>query len=62
MSQTSIIFAAGKQAEVLNVVLSDLLHGHPASANKLKEVLGHTPLQVGFPLQPHAPIPHPSLS
>lgn len=37
---------AGKQAEVLNVVLSDLLHGHPASANKLKEVLGHTPLQV----------------
>ena len=33
-------------------MLSDLLHGHPASANKLKEVLGHTPLQVSLMLYP----------
>lgn len=37
---------AGKQAEVLNVIVGDLLEGHPLSEKKLKEVLGHTPLQV----------------
>ncbi|KAK9835299.1 hypothetical protein WJX81_000183 [Elliptochloris bilobata] len=37
---------AGKQAEVLNVVLEDVLHAHPISEQRMKEVLGHTPLQV----------------
>lgn len=37
---------AGKQAEVLNIVMADLLEGHPISEKKMKEVLGHTPLQV----------------
>jgi acid phosphatase family membrane protein YuiD len=38
--------AAGKQAEVLNQVVNELLEGHPLSDVQLKEVLGHTPLQV----------------
>jgi acid phosphatase family membrane protein YuiD len=38
---------AGRQAEVLNAVLGELLDdGHALSSVKLKEVLGHTPLQV----------------
>ena len=36
----------GKQAEALNYVIGELLQGHPVSDVKLKEVLGHTPLQV----------------
>lgn len=31
---------------MLNQVIGELLEGHPVSAVKLKEVLGHTPLQV----------------
>ena len=37
---------AGKQAEVLNVLLSDVMASHPVSSRRLKEVLGHTPRQV----------------
>lgn len=37
---------AGTQAEVLNLVVQELLHKHAISQRKLKEVLGHTPLQV----------------
>lgn len=37
---------AGLQAELLNVVVGEVLEGHPMSARKLKEVLGHTPRQV----------------
>ena len=37
---------AGKQAEVLNIVIMEMLEGHPVRDVKLKEVLGHTPLQV----------------
>ncbi|CAM6127392.1 unnamed protein product [Calypogeia fissa] len=37
---------AGKQAEVLNLIVADLFQGHPVSERKLKELLGHTPLQV----------------
>lgn len=37
---------AGKQAEVLNKILADAFHGSPISETKLKEVLGHSPLQV----------------
>ncbi len=31
---------------MLNIVMADLLEGHPISEKKMKEVLGHTPLQV----------------
>ena len=31
---------------MLNQVVDELLEGHPVSDVKLKEVLGHTPLQV----------------
>ncbi|KAJ9171511.1 hypothetical protein P3X46_014870 [Hevea brasiliensis] len=37
---------AGMQAEVLNLIVEDLFQGHPISERKLKELLGHTPLQV----------------
>jgi acid phosphatase family membrane protein YuiD len=36
----------GKHAEVLNQVINELLEGHAVAKIKLKEVLGHTPLQV----------------
>ena len=32
--------------QVLNVVVAEMLQGHPVSEKKLKELLGHTPLQV----------------
>lgn len=37
---------AGMQAEVLNKIIEDLFQGHPISERKLKELLGHSPLQV----------------
>ncbi|KAK3278221.1 prolyl aminopeptidase [Cymbomonas tetramitiformis] len=38
---------AGKQAEVINKIVADLFQGHPHLDHKeLKEVLGHTPIQV----------------
>ena len=37
---------AGKQAEVLNRILDDMFKGQSISERKLKEVLGHSPLQV----------------
>jgi acid phosphatase family membrane protein YuiD len=39
---------AGKQAEVLNALVEDYFQGHPVSEQELKEVLGHTPLQVAM--------------
>jgi acid phosphatase family membrane protein YuiD len=33
--------------QVLNMIVEDLFQGHPVSEKKLKELLGHTPLQVG---------------
>lgn len=43
---TSVRYHAGVQAKVLNVVVEEMLQGHPVSEKKLKELLGHTPLQV----------------
>lgn len=43
---TNVRYHAGVQAEVLNVVVEEMLQGHPISDKKLKELLGHTPLQV----------------
>lgn len=38
---------AGRQAEVLNVVRNELLGGHPVAAfGELKELLGHTPMEI----------------
>ncbi|CAI7863592.1 unnamed protein product, partial [Closterium sp. NIES-54] len=42
---TNVRYHAGVQAEVLNVVVEEMLEGHPISEKKLKELLGHTPLQ-----------------
>eukprot|EP00884_Botryococcus_braunii_P004871 jgi/Botrbrau1/14385/Bobra.0014s0034.2 len=37
---------AGNQAKVLNILLTEIVEGHPISSQRLKEVLGHTPRQV----------------
>ena len=39
---------AGKQAEVLNALVEDYFQGHPVAEQELKEVLGHTPMQVAM--------------
>jgi acid phosphatase family membrane protein YuiD len=38
--------AAGKQAKVLNQILDDIYHGTHISQDKLKELIGHTPIEV----------------
>lgn len=44
---TGVRRAAGEQAKVLNHIVSDLFSGKPEySENALKELIGHTPLQV----------------
>lgn len=40
--------AAGNHAMVLNQIIEELFQGQPISDEKLKELLGHTPLQVFF--------------
>lgn len=37
---------AGFHAEKINLMITELLSGHPISEERLKEVLGHTPRQV----------------
>jgi len=37
---------AGFHAEKINLMVNELLTGHPVSEERLKEVLGHTPQQV----------------
>ena len=37
---------AGMHAERINVIFDELLHGHMLSEKDLREVLGHTPLEV----------------
>ena len=37
---------AGIHAQRINVVFGELLRGHPISEKDLREVLGHTPLEV----------------
>ena len=43
---TGIRRQAGMQAEVLNAMIRDLARGHPLKQAKLREVLGHTPLEA----------------
>lgn len=38
--------AAGKQAQKINRIVEELLAGHPLNEQQLRELLGHTPLQV----------------
>lgn len=40
--------AAGKQARLLNQIIDELFKEHHLSENKLKELLGHTRLEVFF--------------
>ena len=42
----SVRKAAGEQAALLNQIVDELLHEHHLSENKLKELLGHTRLEV----------------
>jgi acid phosphatase family membrane protein YuiD len=37
---------AGIHARRINVIFGELLHGHPINEKDLREVLGHTPLEV----------------
>jgi acid phosphatase family membrane protein YuiD len=37
---------AGIHAHKINIVINELLQGHPISEQQLREVLGHTPLEV----------------
>lgn len=44
---TGVRRAAGEQAKILNHIISDLFSGNPEYTEKaLKELIGHTPLQV----------------
>ncbi len=38
--------AAGQQAKILNEIVDDLYSSRPVAEKKLKELLGHTPVQV----------------
>jgi len=38
--------AAGQQAQILNEILDDLYRSRPVGQKRLKELLGHTPVQV----------------
>jgi uncharacterized protein len=43
---TGVRRQAGMQARKINILIDELLSGHPISDKQLKEVLGHTPLEV----------------
>jgi hypothetical protein len=38
--------AAGQQAKLLNEIVDDLYESRPVGQKRLKELLGHTPVQV----------------
>lgn len=37
---------AGRHAEKINILINELLAGHPISDKELREVIGHTPMEV----------------
>ncbi|MBO8125891.1 MAG: divergent PAP2 family protein [Firmicutes bacterium] len=39
-------YNAGKQAEILNKIVDDIYHGGKVREDRLKELLGHTPVEV----------------
>jgi len=42
----SLRYSSGRQAEILNKMLDDIYWKHKLDDEKLKEFLGHTPIQV----------------
>jgi acid phosphatase family membrane protein YuiD len=38
--------AAGQHANVINQLIDELAHGHPLREEQLKEILGHSPVEV----------------
>ena len=38
--------AAGRHAKMINRMIDELAHGHPLREEQLKELLGHSPLEV----------------
>jgi hypothetical protein len=43
---TGVRRQAGMQAQQINILVEELLRGHPISAQHLREVIGHTPLEA----------------
>jgi acid phosphatase family membrane protein YuiD len=43
---TGVRRQAGMQAQKINVLVAELLKGHPINEQQLREVLGHTPLEA----------------
>jgi acid phosphatase family membrane protein YuiD len=43
---TGIRRQAGKHAEIINKMITDMASGHPLKQEELREVLGHTPLEA----------------
>jgi acid phosphatase family membrane protein YuiD len=43
---TGVRRQAGKQAEKINVLVEELLKGHPINEEHLREAIGHTPLEA----------------
>jgi acid phosphatase family membrane protein YuiD len=43
---TGIRRQAGIHAEIINTMIKDLATGHPLKEEELREILGHTPIQV----------------
>ena len=43
---TGVRRQAGMQAKKINVLVEELLRGHPISSQHLREVIGHTPLEA----------------
>ncbi|MGA2489122.1 MAG: divergent PAP2 family protein [Anaerolineales bacterium] len=43
---TGIRRQAGMQAQKINILVEELLQGHPISQEHLREMLGHTPLEA----------------
>lgn len=43
---TGIRRQAGKHAALINAMIQDLASGHPLKEEQLREVLGHTPMEV----------------
>ncbi len=37
---------AGRHAERINILINELISGHPVNEKQLKEVIGHTPTEV----------------
>jgi uncharacterized protein len=43
---TGVRRQAGMQAQKINILVEELLRGHPISHQQLREVIGHTPLEA----------------